>query len=95
MSRRCEHFALNTDAQFDSGKKKAQPDAMHVLCVSSTRIDEEEVTRLNVARQNVADKMLRTKCRGQMVAKKTSHGQMVARTKCCKDKTSQDITLQL
>jgi hypothetical protein len=30
-----------------------------------------------------------------MVAKKTSHGQMVARTKCCKDKTSQDITLQL
>ncbi len=44
------------------------------------------VTGLNVARQNVADKMLRTKCRGQMVAKKTSHGQMVARTKCCMDK---------
>jgi hypothetical protein len=54
------------------------------------------VTGLNVARQNVADKMLRTKCRrtkrcktkcrGQMVAKKTSHGQMVARTNCCMDK---------
>jgi hypothetical protein len=41
MSRRCEHFALNTDAQFDSDKKKAQPDAMHVVFVPSTRIEEE------------------------------------------------------
>ncbi len=48
----------------------------------------QNVAGQNVARQNVVDISLRTKCRGQMVAKKTSHGQMVARTKCCMDKMS-------
>jgi hypothetical protein len=63
--------------------------------MSQDKTLQDKMSRTYRRGQNVADKLLRTKCcmdkmlQGQNVAKKMSHGQIVARTKCCMDKMLQ------